>query len=224
MIEISVRSNLKEIERSLEAFVRKQIPFATGRALTELAVEVKKAEVKNLLTKMPTATPFTQKSIGSTKANKLSRSATVYVRDVAASYLYPYEFGGLNKLNGSALLKPENVRLNKYGNLPRKRLAQLLSKPDVFVGKIKFKSGDVVDGIWQRGLYGSRRKGGYMGTKGKHHMIAGNRSTLTLLVRFADAHPAKPRLGYRVTAESLIARRFNKIFGRELARAMATAR
>lgn len=58
-----------------------------------------------------------------------------------ASYLEPFEFGEEHKLSGSALLNPKDIKLNKYGNLPRNKLSQL-----------KAKIGDVggVNAVWQR--------------------------------------------------------------------------
>ena len=63
------------------------------------------------------------------------------IRDIAASYLEPFEVGGVHKLNSSALLNPKNVKLNKHGNLPRNELSQLKSKDNVFIGG--------VSGVWQ---------------------------------------------------------------------------
>lgn len=65
--------------------------------------------------------------------------------DTAASYLEPFEFGGQHKLNSQAPLNPKNIKLNKYGNLPRNKLSQLKAKPNTFIGEIKG-----VNGVWQR--------------------------------------------------------------------------
>ncbi|MBH3035813.1 hypothetical protein GW643_17225 [Serratia marcescens] len=56
--------------------------------------------------------------------------------DTAAEYLDLYEFCGMRKLNGKALLNLKNIKLNKYGNLPRNKMAQLKAKDDVFVGEV----------------------------------------------------------------------------------------
>jgi len=139
-------------------------------------------------------------------ARKDRKQAIVYVRDIAAGYLEPYEFGGPNKLGGKALIKPVNVPVNQYGNLPRKKLAQLKAKGNVFIGKVKTKAG-TVDGVWQR-IPPTRKQPGH----------------LKLLLRFADAHQVKQHLGYRDRAARIISANFNAVFGKALARAMATAR
>ena len=56
-------------------------------------------------------TPFTLNSIGVKPARKDNLESVVFVKDIATSYLAPYEFGGRNKLNSKALLKPVNVPL-----------------------------------------------------------------------------------------------------------------
>lgn len=83
--------------------------------------------------------------MGSSGARKNNLRAKVYVRDIAAEYLEPFEFGGEHKLNSRALLNPKNIKLNKYGNMPRNKLSQLKAKPNVFVGEV-----NGVDAVWQR--------------------------------------------------------------------------
>lgn len=206
MFEISMRSNLAEIQRNLGAFAYKQVPFAAAQALTELAHMVAAAERAALSQVLDRPTPFTLASIGVQGARKDRLYAVVFVKDIAAAYLAPYEFGGLNKLNSRALIEPVNVTLNQYGNLPRRKLAQLKAKKGVFVGKVKTKAGEV-DGVWQR----VPPKKGAPGH-------------LKLLLRFADAHQVKQHLNYRERARRIVAANFNRVFGRALGRAMATAR
>ncbi len=68
----------------------------------------------------------------------------------AATYLEPFEEGGIHKLNSSALLNPKNIKLNKYGNLPRNKLSSLKNKDNVFVGELSTRYGKGVNGVWQR--------------------------------------------------------------------------
>ena len=204
--EISIRSNLQEIQKSLGDFAYRQVPFAAAQALTALARQVQVAEQKALQTTLDRPTPFTVNSIGVRAARKDNLVAIVYVKDIAAGYLAPYEFGGLNKLNSRALLKPVNAKLNRYGNLPRNALASLKRRADVYVGPVKTKRGEV-NGVWKR----------IKATKGKP-------AHLVLLIRFEDAHLATQHLDYRARAQAIVAANFNKEFGKALAKAMATAR
>lgn len=99
------------------------------------------------------------------------------------------------------------IQQKAYGNLPRNKVAQLKGKANVFVGKVRGKSGQEIDGVWQR----------IPAAKGKP-------ASLKLLVRFEDPHPARQHFDFRKRAEQLIRANWNSEMGKALARAMATAR
>ena len=226
MIKIDVRSSVKDLQKSLDDLAKKQIPFATAKALTLTAKKVQAAETKAIISTFPTATPFTQKSVGVIPARKTSLTATVFVKDIAAAYLEPFEFGGphfLGKKKG--LLVPKAQRVNQFGNLTKGALARLKGKPNVFVGAVTFKkSGQTVWGVWQRPAVGVRRDGtkGVKGnTQGK---VNGIRSGLKLLIRAEDALPVKQHLGYHATAKRVIAATFMAEMGKAMAEALASAR
>jgi hypothetical protein len=207
MFNISIRADVARVERTLSAFAYKQMPFATAQALTGLAKIVQAGEQDAMDTVFDRPTPFTKKSVGVRAARKDTLQALVYVKDIAAAYLEPYETGGTNKLNSRALLKPVNAPLNQYGNLSKNKLAQLKAKGNTFVGKIKGKSGEVINGVWQRTPAGKGKPAG-----------------MKLLIRFTDAHPIKQRLDYRQRAEQLVRSNFNRVMGKALAKAIATAK
>lgn len=227
-MQISLRPNIKQLERTLNDFARKQLPFAAAKALTAVTKIVQKAEQDNLDRKLDRPTPFTKNSIRVMPATKASQEAVLFVQDIAAAYLAPYEFGGANKLNGRALLKPVALSLNSFGNMPRSKLAQLKARPDVFVGTVKTKSGESISGVWQRPT--NTAAVSLLNHKGKRlrGVIPAGKGNATghmkLLIRFTDAHPVKQRLGYRALAEQLIRKHFNKEMGRALAQAIATAK
>lgn len=227
MFDISVRADVKDIERKLSDVAYRQMPFATAKALTNLAKIVQAGEKKAIGSVFDRPTPFTVNSVGVKAARKDNLQAIVFVKDIAAAYLAPYEFGGTNKLNSKALLKPVNVPLNQYGNLGKNKLAQLKGRSNVFVGSITFKkNGQTVSGVWQRNPVpvGFRTRGDdRKGTKGGHSQVDGLHTTLKLLIRFADAHPVKQHLDYRKHAEALVRANFNREMGQALARAIATA-
>ncbi|MGJ7611139.1 MULTISPECIES: hypothetical protein [unclassified Variovorax] len=207
MFVINVRAEVKQMERRLSALAYKQMPFATAQGLTELAKIVQAGEQEAMKTVFDRPTPFTVKSVGVRGARKDNLQALVYVKDIAAAYLEPYEVGGKNKLNSKALLKPVGAPLNQYGNLSKNKLAQLKAKGNTFVGKVKGKGGEVINGVWQRTPAGKGKPAG-----------------IKLLVRFTDAHPIKQHLDYRPRAEQLVRSNFNRVMERTLSRALATAR
>ncbi len=206
MFELSIKSNVDQIQKQLSALAYKQVPFAIATAATNLAKEVKEAEVRNMQKVLDKPTPFTLRSVGVKAARKNLPIATIFVKDVAAEYLEPYEFGGTNKLNSKALLKPVDVKVNQYGNLPRTLLARLKSKKNVFFGAVKTKAG-LVNGVWQRIPPQKGKPGG-----------------LKLLIRFEDAHQVTQHLGWFDVATKVVNTRFNKVFGAALAKALATGR
>lgn len=223
-LAISIKADFAKLSRSLSDIARKQIPFATAQALTAVARNVQAAEKEAIRNTFDNPTPFTVNSVGVRGATKATMTAVVFVKDIAAAYLEPFETGGAHKLNSRALLNPKGVNLNQYGNMPRGALARYRGRKDVFVGAVTFrKSGQTVSGVWQRPDYGQRRDGG-KGTKGALKDAHGVKSGLKLLVRFGDALPVKERLGYRERAQRIIERTWNKEFGRALGRAMGSAR
>ncbi len=192
-------AGIKELSSQLQS-LKKQIPFATAQAMTSVVKQIAVAEKTAFTRKLENPTPFTVNAVGSLGARRDNLTAKVFVRDIAASYLEPLEFGGVHKLNGNALLNPKDIKLNKYGNLSRNKLSQLKAKSNVFIGKV-----DGVNGVWQR----VKPKKGRKGKKRLKRSANGTRRErqksppLKLLIRFGDALPVKPTLGYMDRAEKM---------------------
>lgn len=192
-------ADIKDLSAELKS-LKKQIHFATAQALTSVARQIAAAEKTAFQRKLENPTPFTVNSVGSVGARRDSLTAKVYVRDIAAGYLEPFEFGGVHKLNGQALLNPKDIKLNKYGNLSRNKLPQLKAKSNVFIGDV-----DGINGVWQRVKAKKGRKGK------KRQKRSANRTRRAreknpmpkLLIRFGDALPVKPTLGYMDRAEKM---------------------
>ena len=222
--DMSVHANVKEISRSLSRLAHSQINFATALALTALAKEVQADEIRNIGSTFKKPKPFTQKSVGMQGARKDTLQAKVFVRPIAARYLEPYEKGGSHVLAGRALINPKNIKLDSYGQLPRKALARLKARKDIFIGPVKTKSG-VINGVWQRAYH--RPKGSERGRSrqgGEVRRGANTTGRLKLLIRFGDALAVNKRLNYRSHARALIDRRFNALFSEAMGKALASAR
>lgn len=186
-------ANLTDLSNQLRT-LRKQIPFATAQAMTAVVRKIEVAQKVAMQRNLENPTPFTVKSVKSRGARKSDLKAKVFVMNTAAAYLEPFEIGGVHKLNGSALLNPKDIKLNKYGNLPRNKLSSLKSKENTFIGDI-----DGVNGVWQR----KKAKKGKKGRKRLQRSPNGTRRDRMklpmpkLLIRFGDALPAEPVLGYQ---------------------------
>lgn len=210
-------ASLRDLEKQLRS-LKKQIPFATAQALSHTAKKIQDAEKLNMQKTLENPTLFTINSVKSAGARKSSLSAKVYVMPTAEQYLAPLEFGGEHYLSGKALLNPKNVRLNKYGNLPKGKLSSLDSKPNVFVGKI-----DGARGFWQRKKYkkvSKRAKRSKNGTR----RAPRKQPKLKLLIRYGDAIEAQPVLNYFEVAQQLARDLLPVEINAALALAMKTAK
>jgi len=236
MFTISVRSNAKELGKSLDAFIHRQLPFAIAQGINRTAARVADGESENVKNTFKSPTPFTQKSVGVRKARKAAPTAIVYMKDIAAAYLQPYETGGVHKLPGRALLNPKDIKLNQYGQMSRGTLAKLKAMPGVFVGAVKTKDGQVVNGIWQRPFLrgADAQLGAGMSVRQRNKLLRGKHpnlpkganttGTLKLLVRFGDALPVNKQLGWGKRAKQIVDRWIDDDLAAALKAANATAR
>ncbi|WP_435781799.1 hypothetical protein [Providencia hangzhouensis] len=213
-------ANLTDLANQLRT-IRKQIPFATAQALTSTARKIENAQKVALQRNLESPTPFTVKSIKSRGARKSDLRAKVFVMNIAAEYLTPFEEGGVHKLNGSALLNPKSIKLNKYGNLPRNKLSSLKAKDNTFIGDV-----GGANGVWQR----KKVKKGKKGRKRIQRSPNGTRKDRKkqpmpkLLIQFGDALPVKPVLGYQERAMKMAQALLPQEIKRAIAEAMRTAR
>lgn len=213
-------ANLTDLSNQLRT-LRKQIPFATAQAMTAVVRKIEDAQKVAMQRNLDNPTPFTVKSVKSRGARKSDLKAKVFVMNTAAAYLEPFETGGVHKLNGSALLNPKDIKLNKYGNLPRNKLSSLKGKENTFIGDI---SG--VNGVWQR----KKAKKGKKGRKRLQRSPNGTRRDRKkqpmpkLLIRFGDALPVEPVLGYQDRAMKMTQALLPQEINRAIAEAIRTAR
>ena len=213
-------ANLTDLSNQLRT-LRKQIPFATAQSMTAVVRKIEDAQKVAMQRNLDNPTPFTVKSVKSRGARKSDLKAKVFVMNTAAAYLEPFETGGVHKLNGSALLNPKDIKLNKYGNLPRNKLSSLKSKENTFIGDI-----GGVNGVWQR----KKAKKGKKGRKRLQRSPNGTRRDRKkqpmpkLLIRFGDALPVEPVLGYQDRAMKMTQALLPQEINRAIAGAIRTAR
>jgi hypothetical protein len=223
MFDINVRADMRRLTKDFDRLMQRQVPFATAMAINTVAVHVQKAEQQQIEETFDRPTPFTVKSVAVKKATKATRTATVYIRPVAAKYLAPYADGGTQTLPGTsrAVLNPKDTGLlNRYGGIPRNAIARLRGRSDVFVGTVTTKGGEQIDGVWQRPTRPKLRKRG----RSKLPQRSNTTGRLKLLVRFTDPQPVKKRLPFGETAAEIINRELQPAFDKAMAAAMKTAR
>jgi hypothetical protein len=219
-MQIAVKTDLRAYTKGMNQIAARQLPFAMAQTLTAVAGHVGMAWQDEMRTKLDRPTPFTLGGVAVRPARKTDLTATIYMRDVAATYLQPFVDGGPHFLGAKkGLLKPVNVPLNAYGNLSRAKLATLKAKPGVFIGAVRLKDGQIVNGVWQRQGVGRG--------SGKRRAAVTPKPTgcaLKLLIRFADARPVTQRLDFKGRAEAVVRAVIEPTFAKAFAAALASAR
>jgi hypothetical protein len=223
IVKVSVET--KAVQAALKQ-VAKQIPYAAAKATNALAFEVMRGERLGMTEVFKHPRPFTRDSVRVERplASKTRPFATVYVLPDVAKYLMPYEKGGLHVLpgQGRTLLNPKDTGLDPYGQMRRNTTAQLNGRKDVFVGAITTKSGQIINGFWQR-LDVTRRGTARRGKRrGQGSIFTVEHGALKLLIRFGDAVPVKQHLGFEDRARAIVAANVGTIFEAAMTQAIAT--
>lgn len=198
-MQMSLQSNLRDVERDLSDAARRQLPFATSLALNATIEEIQRNETRRLDKALDKPTPFTKRAYAIRRSTKRRLEARVYARPVQARYLEKQEEGGTRKAPRKAIVLPQKVRVNKYGNLPRGAVQRQLANPKVFSGTPR----------------GSARKAGIYKRQGKK---------LVKLMSYTSRAQYKPRLAFRRSAALTAGHRFPVHLGRALAKAFSTRR
>lgn len=224
MFKISVSDDIARLRKSLTDLEKRQLPFATANALTALAKNAQAAEKEAMPEVFDRPTPFTVNSVAVRGARKSNLEARVFIKDIAAAYLEPFEFGGNHKLLGSGrtwLNPKDKTQLNQYGNFSKTALKRLQARPDIFIGNIKTSSGETIGGVWRRPP--SARVTKVRGKRGS--VVQGSpRGHLKLLVRFGDARPVKQHLEFGERAFEVVNDTFEREFEVAMNQAIATAK
>lgn len=147
-IPVSSRDTVK----ALNDIQKKQLPFAIAQALTWTAKDVAKDEAKATAVHFDMPTPFTRKAFAITPATKRNLVAYVFIKDHQWKYLKYQVDGGVRSPKGRAIPIPTSnlTDRNRFGNMRKTQLRQLLRHPDTFSGVVKG-----VGGIWHRTARGN---------------------------------------------------------------------
>lgn len=202
-MKVNVRSNIDEFNASLDKVAKKQMPYATSKAINEVAKKAKGAIEKEIKAKVDSPTAFTTKGafISYSNKNQSPIQAIVGVKDKQAGYLKYVEEGGVSPAKGRAKPVPTSSSKNKYGNLAR-GITKKVGQGKVFSGTPR---GGRPGGIYQR-----------MGTKKnpKLKMLASwHKST---------QHDRRMRMGERVRL--IVNRNMDKELRKQVSAAIKSAR
>ena len=217
-VGISVRSNIKTFTKKLPSYLKDQVPFATSVAINETAKKVAKAQRIQAERIFDRPTPYLLSGIGSiggrgsfagirsTKRNlrailipgfnKRDKQAGDRINEVIKRQAQ----GGTRLPEKRALVVPvARGQKNRYGNIPNKRVEQLLRKPNVFQAG---RAQGLPPGIYER-----TRRGG-----------------LKMLIAYEPRADYRRLYPYERIAKGVVQSNLDKEFRKAFAKAVRTAR
>lgn len=229
----------------------RQSRFAMAVTLTDVAKEAQRIETARLPQVFDRPNPFTARAIDFAPASMARLESAVFVRDGQAEYLALHEDGGVRTPQpGKPVNVPVKVRLNQYGNIPKRfwnQVAQLaIRRPYMGAQTFSVRTRKLVTsygggmfvatagnprtkhlppGIYERPKVGRRRKKrDGTGTKGKLERAGGKMTGLKLLVAFEDDAVYVPRFEFRRSVTDTVRATFAERFRANLRSALDTAR
>ena len=220
-MQISVKTDVKELTKPLNRIQRKQIPFATSKALNTVAFDVRKMLQDGLDIHLDRPTSYTKRGVQVEKSTKKKLVAEVGFRSKSfgkgqgsttqASYMKRQIEGGTRKARSKAIPVPvpKNLKTNKYGSIVRGKIQKLLADKDKYFSGIPKGISDA-PGIWQRMPANSKRKK----PGGKIRMV----------IAWEPKADYSKRFPFKRIVETTVRTNFRKRFDFELREALKTAR
>jgi hypothetical protein len=210
---LSIKYDTRAFSQLLTDVQRKQLPFATMTALNSLAFQAQQVERSAFGQVLAHPRPFTQKSVLVTKAKKSNLSVTIFVKPEVASYLDPFEFGGVHVVPGKLLLNPVGLRLDKYGQLTRTQVTALNTAANTPTSGVFLGTVHGIFGYWQRVGSGTITKRGNLRQLG-----------LRLLAKLEQPGAVKTHLEFESRGVDFITKQADVEFTKALVKALATAK
>ena len=196
-MRITVKSDVDKLIKKLNYLEKKQIPFATSKAINTVAFKVKTGLDGSTKQYIDRPKPFTRKPTAYTKSTKRNLVATVFVKPKQLAYLN-YIIYGKSERNRAV---PTGGRTNAYGNLARTYIKTRVKKKTFFSGTPK--GGDRPDGLYER-----RNRN----TKLKQHAV------------YKDSVNHRRVWPFHKIAKKIVNRHFERELHKEIAEAIRTAR
>lgn len=130
VLRISVKSEVKAVQKSLKNLKQKDLPFAISKGINDTLFLVKRKINKDMdAVFRGGATPFTKKGLLYQKSNKENLTGIMYLDSSQYKYLkYQMDGGVRTQSDGFVPIPYRNrVSLTKFGNLRRDQVKKLLN-------------------------------------------------------------------------------------------------
>lgn len=128
-MNINIKADIKPINRKLNSLQKKQIPFATSKAINKTAFQTRRQLQKDMdSTFRKGATAFTKRGVLVNKSHKTNLVGNVYINKEQSKYIEKQVFGGIRS-ESYAIPIPfrDRVRLSKQGNLTKSKFKSLVN-------------------------------------------------------------------------------------------------
>lgn len=121
-IQVDVRHNIRQVQKSLTGIQRKQVPYAAQLAINQTLKDIQAAEQAQMPRKLDNPRPQTVKALRVLKwAKKSSLSGRVGFLDWANEFMQYQVYGGIENIAKLNPVPTQYKRLNRFGNIPGKR-------------------------------------------------------------------------------------------------------
>lgn len=200
-MDIDFSDNIREVERGLSDFARREVPFATSKAINAVALAAREESGDVMRRSLDRPTRFTQRAFAVRRSSKRNLTASVFAKDRQAAYLTFAESGGTRRPKRTAIRVPSKARRNRYGNMSRKATDRAYATGRAFSGVPR----------------GGGRPGGI-------YLRSQNSKRLSLLVTYARSLRYSPSMMMRKALNDLIHAELPRHFERELAAAIRDSR
>ena len=229
---IRIQVSTAAVERELDDLARKQLPFATAKALNQVARESRDLINRDMTKVFDRVAPFTRIAAAAPAtlaARKDSLHASVIIKDAQARYLGLEEEGGVRTpadtlAGGKALVVPTSrAKVNARGSMPKGYVAQLARRAQADAARAAKPTRNGRPTKHDKGIVkftgsgpdGQGPGGFFMRTAG-HHLVR--------LISFESEAHYKPKFRFRARVSEFAQGRMTSALKEALAHAIASAR
>ena len=144
-MKLNIKTDIKPINKKLTSLQKKQIPFATSKAINKTAFQTRRQLQKDMDTTFRKgATGFTKKGVFVKPSHKTNLVGNVYILKEQAKYLEKQVFGGVRRESFAIPIPFRNrVGLTNQGNLTKAKFRSLVNN----------KNNKILDINGVKGLY-----------------------------------------------------------------------